>query len=372
MNVQVSAVKCASYAPETVLESVRKAVGLLGGAAAFIKPGSSVLVKPNLLSAEEPERGVTTHPEVVRAVIKILKEIDCKVYLGDSPSVWGEQSENPERVYEKSGMTKLAGEEGVQLVRFDKRRWMGKFPLTAWLDDCDYFVNVPKFKTHSFTILTGAVKNLFGLVAGTYKTELHKKYFGIKEFANIIVDIYQAARPALTVVDGIVAMEGDGPASGGKLRNTNLVLAGSDCVALDSVLALIMGLKPSDIPTTREAARRDLGVAEIGSINILGEKLESIIAGPFLLPSAPLDKKIPRPVIDIAKQLLKHYPCVERDNCTGCAACIRACPGKAISAKSGRIVFNYSRCIACFCCIESCPSSAIKIKRSLLAKMMKL
>jgi len=374
----VSIIRCQSYDSALVQEAVRKAIDLIGGISNFIKPQSKVLVKPNLLMAKEPESGIDTHPEVVRAVIKILKGINCKIFVGDGPSVWGNQIENVNEVYRRSGIEKVCQEEGVPLVKFDKRRMREKFPLTTWVDDCDFLVNVPKFKTHDLTILTGAIKNLFGLVSGTFKTELHKNYFDQNEFSKILVDIYQEVKPALTVVDGIIAMEGDGPATSGKLRNLNLLLAGSDCVALDSVMAQIMGLEPFDVLSTKEAAKRGLGVADIKSISIAGEKLEEVKVEPFLLPStSSLKKNIPKPIIKLAKKLIKYYPCVERDNCILCAACIESCPNKAIRmnpapARRGWVKFDYSKCIACFCCQEACPASAIKVKKSFFTKLLGL
>lgn len=372
MGSKVSIVRCSSYDPILVFGETKKAINLIGGIASFIKPESKVLVKPNLLMAKEPELGITTHPEVLRSVVKILKEINCEIFVGDSPSVWGDQIENVDDVYERTGMKKVCKEEGVELVKFAKRRWRLNFPLTTWLDNCDYLLSIPKFKTHDFTILTGAIKNLFGLVCGTYKTELHKNYFNQEAFAKILVDIYREARPALTVVDGIIAMEGDGPATRGKLRSTNLLFTSSDCVALDSILALMMGLEPFDIATTKEAALRGLGAADINSISILGEKLEDVIGEPFLLPTTSMKSSIPLAIVNLAKQLIKYYPCVEDDNCTKCNACIRACPTSAIIMKNKRIIFDYSKCIACFCCQEVCPESAIKVKKSLLAKIIGL
>jgi len=372
MNSCVSVIKCRDYQPSLVLEATRKAIDLIGGISGFIRPKSRVLVKPNLLLAKEPESGIDTHPEVVRAVVKILKEINCTLYLGDSPSVFGNQIENVDEVYRRSGVKKICEEEGIELVKFDKKRWRGKFPLTAWLDNCDYVVSIPKFKTHDLTILTGAIKNLFGLVSGTYKTELHKNYFERNDFAKILVDIYQEAKPALTVVDGIIAMEGDGPATGGKLRHLGLLLAGSDCVALDAIMALIMGLEPFDILSTKEASARGLGVAQVKSISILGEKLEDLMGGPFILPSTSMKKNLPRPIMEIAKKLIKYYPYVKQDKCIQCMACIKACPNKIISLKKNRIVIDYRKCISCFCCQEVCPEAAIKVKKSILAKIIGL
>jgi uncharacterized protein (DUF362 family)/ferredoxin len=305
-------------------------------------------------------------------MLKLLKEIDSQIFVGDGPSVWGRYVENVDEVYECSGIRKVCDEEGVELVKFERRRWRGRFPMTTWLDNCDYVVNMPKFKTHDLTLLTGAIKNLFGLISGTYKTELHKNYFEKENFAKVLVDIYSEVRPALSIVDGIVAMEGDGPATGGKLRQLNLLLASADCVALDSVMALIMGVEPSDILTNKEAAKRKLGIADVDSISVLGEKLEEAIGKPFILPTTSIKKNLPRPIVNIAKKLIKYYPCVERDNCIGCAACVQACPNQIISMEKKRIVFNYSRCIACFCCQEACPASAIKVKKSVFAKLIGL
>lgn len=373
MKSKVSIVKCDSYDSAVVFEAVKRGVDLIGGISNFVKPASSVLVKPNLLMAKEPEFGVDTHPEVVRAAIKILKEINCKVFVGDSPSVFDNQLERIDEVYEKSGIRKVCEEEGASLVKFDKRRWHGKFPLTTWLDECDYLVSVPKFKTHNLTLITAAIKNLFGLVVGTYKIELHKDYFNTADFTRILVDLYQEVKPNLTIIDGVIAMEGDGPATAGKLRAKNLLLAGNDCVALDSVLSVIMGITPFEVPTNKEASDRELGAADINSIEIAGEKLEDVTGKPFLLPStSSLKRKLPKPVINLAKRLIKYYPCVERDNCIQCAACVKTCPKKAVSIKREKIIFDYSECIACFCCQEICPNSAIKVKKSVLAKLMGL
>ena len=372
MKSSISLVKCNSYDPGLVLSATRKAVDLIGGISKYVRPKSKVLVKPNLLMAKGPEFVIDTHPAVVRAVVKLLKEIDCQIYLGDGPLVWGSQAENVDNVYEKSGMNQLAKEEGIELVQFQKNRWRCGLPLAAYLDECDFLISLPKFKTHDLMILTGAIKNLFGLVAGNYKTELHKKHFKEEDFARVLVDIYAETKPVLTIVDGIEAMEGDGPGSSGKLRNTGVLLAGSDGVALDSALALIMGLKPLDILTTKEAAKRGLGIADIKFMEILGDKLENAIGQPFQLPTTSIIKKIPRPIIDLAKNLIRFYPKVNHHNCTRCNACIAICPEKVMSMKHDRVIIRYRGCISCFCCQEVCPSSAIKVKKSVVAQLIGL
>ncbi len=372
MKAKVSIVKCSSYDPRLIQEKVRHSIELIGGIASFIKPESRVLIKPNLLMAKEPECGITTHPEVVRAAVKLLKEINCKVFIGDGPSAFGNQAENVDEVYERTGIKKVAEEENAALVKFENKRWRKLFPLTTWIDQCDHIVNIPKFKTHNLMVLTGAIKNLYGFVWGTHKTELHKKFFDKSDFSKILVDIFEEVKPALNIVDGVVAMEADGPATCGKLREVNLLIAGTDAVAVDSVLSVIMGLLPSDILTTKEAAIRGLGVSDIKDIEILGESLSLLTGKPFILPSTSWRQKMAPFIINMVKGFIKYYPYAQDDICAKCSVCVKACPNKAITMKNGRIVFDYSKCISCFCCQEFCPSSAIKVKKSAFAKMIGL
>jgi uncharacterized protein (DUF362 family)/ferredoxin len=301
-----------------------------------------------------------------------LKKIGCKVLVGDSPCVWGGEIENTARVYEFSGIKRVCEEEGADLVTFDKRRWRGKFPLTTWLDDCDYVVNMPKLKTHGLTFLTGAVKNLFGLVPGTYKMEMHKEYLDADSFAKILTEIYREVKPALTIVDGITAMEGNGPGTSGQLRNTGLIFAGSDCVAIDAVLAAVMGIKPPDVLTTRHAADEGLGLADMGAIDILGEKLENIVGKPFKLAQTSKVTKLPSWVRRLIKRLIRYYPVINHKLCTRCSTCVKICPEKIMAEEEGRIIIDYSKCISCFCCQETCPDSAIDIMKNWFTKMIGL
>jgi len=372
MSAKVSLISCPSYDPQEIRDGLERSLKLLGGINSFVRPGSRVLVKPNILMAEDPLAGVTTHPEVVRAVIRELKKINCRIIVGDSPSVWAKYIENVDNVYEATGIKKVCREEDVSLVKFDKRK-KNKFLLTSWLDEVDFLVNLPKFKTHGLTLLSGAIKNNFGLVCGTYKTELHKNYFDPEAFAGVLVDIYKEAKPALTIVDGILAMEGEGPGTSGKLRQAGLLATGADCVAIYSVLAAVMGISPDDVLSTKIGAERGLGESKLENISILGDGLNAVKGKPFLMPaSATAMRKMPKQLVFLAKKLVRYYPCVEKDHCLACAACVRACPNKIIMLKHKRIRFDYSRCIACFCCQEVCPNAAIKVKKSLLAKLIGL
>ncbi|MFA5114928.1 MAG: DUF362 domain-containing protein [Candidatus Omnitrophota bacterium] len=372
MNASVVITRCPDYEPASVLAAVKSSLFLLGGPERYVKPQSRVLVKPNLLLAKGPECGVTTHPELVRAVIRVLKEIGCRVWVGDGPSVWNNCPEEIEEVYNVSGIKRVCDEEGASLVEFDRRRWHGRFPMAAFLDECDYLVSVPKFKTHGLTVLTGAIKNNFGLVSGSYKFELHRRHIDYWDFSEVVVDVYRHAAPALSIVDGITAMEGDGPGTSGQLRRQGLIVAGADAVAVDSVLASIMGLKPLDIPTTRVAAEKRLGNADLNTISIVGEKLAEVTREPFRLPKSSLQRRMPSPLLRLAGKLVRFYPVIDQERCLRCGRCVSICPEKAIQSNNEKITVHYRQCISCFCCQEICPAAAIKVRKSLLAEILGL
>ncbi|MFH1678626.1 MAG: DUF362 domain-containing protein [Candidatus Omnitrophota bacterium] len=372
MSSEVSIVKCADYSSPCAEQAIRRAIDLLGGIDKFVKPRSRVLVKPNLLAAREPESGIVTHPEIVRAIIHLLKEIEVQVYLGDSPNASIDDAQEIDSVWEKSGIKQVAREEGVELVRFNQSRWHKRFPLTTWLNELDYFISLPKFKTHDLTILTGAIKNLFGLIPGKYKIELHKNFSTPLNFSRMLVDLYEIAKPTLTIVDGVLALEGEGPGSKAEKRNLGLIVAGVDCVSVDSILALIMGLNPEDILTTKEAAARNLGNARVKDIRILGGELSSFISRPFKLPKTSFKYSIPAFIVKSVGKLIRFYPVIDLNLCLRCNACVRICPEKVIKEKDGDMIIDYPGCIACFCCQEVCLCAAISISKSILAKLLRL
>jgi len=371
MKERIALFKCRDYDFDLVYFSLQRVIELLGGIEKFIKPKSKVLLKPNLLLGISPQKAVTTHPQIIRAVIRILKTINCEIYLGDSCSAWV-NAKKSRQVYAETGIEKLAHQEDIKLVEFNNFVWKQKFPLTSWLDFCDYFISLPKFKTHDLMLLTGAVKNLFGLISGPYKIELHRRYFYPQDFAKVLVDIYEIARPALTIIDGVWALEGDGPGTNGIPKNTGFILAGKDAVAIDSVLALIMGLKPLDIFTNREADIRKLGVTELKEMEILGDNIEEFIDRKFKLPSTSLIRKVPSPFIALAKKMIRLYPSIKYKDCVRCGACVAICPAQAIGIKGEKISIDYAQCINCFCCQEACIHGAMKVKRSILAKILGL
>jgi len=366
MNAKVAVVKCESYEPGTVMAAVRRAVDLVGGMAGFVKPGSKVVLKPNLLSARFPEEGVDTHPEVVRAVARLAKEAGGVVSAGDSP---GGYEKDFDEVFEKSGMKKVAAEEGIELVKFSASRNIDGFPVSRHVLDADVVISIPKLKTHGITTLTAGVKNMYGVLTGLFKAHCHVKSPKEAEFAHVLAKVYSLAKPHLTVVDAVTSMEGDGPSSG-DLRNTRFIAASADAVAVDAVLAKIVGVHPLDLAVTRVCYEQKLGEADLALIEIAGDGIDEVIVSDFKLPQTKIMKMLPNAVVRGVASLIKFRPVIDEAACKRCNLCKLTCPAGAITIEPDGCEIDYRKCVRCLCCQEVCPYRAIRIKRNILAKMV--
>jgi uncharacterized protein (DUF362 family)/NAD-dependent dihydropyrimidine dehydrogenase PreA subunit len=368
-NAKVSLVKCVSYGPDAVQAAVKQAVDFLGGMQEFIKPKERILLKPNLLTDATPEQCVTTHPEVLRAVIRLIKPVTSYIYCGDAPNVWGEEVD-VDRVYEASGVKRVCQEEGVELCYFTHPKMVGGYPLTDWLNKCDKLVSIPKFKTHGLTLMSAAVKNLFGLVVGMSKTKIHIENPRSEELSRVLVDICAARRPDLTIVDGIEALEGEGPGTSGTPKKVDLVAASADAFALDMILAKIMGLNLRDVATIRISQDRGLAPKDCDVVVSLGEPVESFLGKNFQLPKTTPLNKMPKALADLMKYILVMKVRVAASRCKVCGQCLKICPACAISLESGRLLINDKKCIRCLCCQEICPKGAIEVRRNLLWQIL--
>jgi uncharacterized protein (DUF362 family) len=354
------------YESGRVFDAVRKAVELVGGMDKFISPGMRVLIKPNLLSARPPEDAVCTHPEAVRAVVKLVREAGGIPLIGDSPGGYGA---NIEDVFEKSGMGAMAKEEGADLVKFTASKFVEGVPIARYVFDCDRVISVPKLKTHTVTVLTAALKNTYGMVTGLYKAEQHARAPREEDFARIIAHVYSLTRPHLTVLDGIVGMEADGP-SAGKPRSMNLVMAGEDAVAIDSCAARVIGLEPLDIAVTAQAYRMKLGEADMAKIELVGDDINGFVRTDFLLPQTTALKILPKALVNSIAALARFRPHINFNACKKCNLCKITCPVSAITIEKTRCFIDYHKCVRCMCCHEVCPYKAIYIKRTALAKLI--
>ncbi len=361
---KVALIRCEGYEGDLVFDAVKRAVDLIGGISSFVKPGMKVLLKPNLLSPRPPEDAVDTHPEVVRAVVQLVKSAGGMPMVGDSPGGFGK---NIEEVFEASGMRRMAGEEKIGLVKFTSSKFVEGVPISRYVFDSDCFISIPKIKTHSITILTAALKNTFGTVTGLYKAGCHSRAPHPEDFARLIAKIHSVSRPHLNIIDGITAMEGDGPSVGDPIA-LNLIMAGVDAVAIDSLIALIIGLAPEDILVTKEAFHLGLGEMDPGRIEALGDDINGFVNEKFRLPQTTLLKFIPKAIMKGVSGFVKFKPYIDSRICTRCNLCKISCPVSCITIEKDLCRIDYDKCVRCMCCHEVCPYKAISIKRNALTR----
>jgi uncharacterized protein (DUF362 family)/ferredoxin len=359
----VSIVRCQSYDEEEVLKGLRKAIGLLEGIEHFVQKGNRVLLKPNLLLGKAAEKAVTTHPSIVKGMIEIVREAGGIPIVGDSPSVGGLV-----RTAEKAGIKRVADETNCPLVEFDRPvlsakgagRHFKQLEIDQAILEVDVVINLPKWKTHGNTLLTLGVKNLFGCIPGPRKALWHLRAGeNRKLFAQVLVDLYRVVRPSLTVLDGIVGMEGNGPNSGRPIP-LGLILASSDALSIDQVVCDLLGISREALLTNRVAFEQGIGR---DGIEVLGERVEDVRIPHFQFPPlSEADWNLPGFIRKALKNALSTKPVIEDEKCVLCNRCVEICPPKALTKKAKRFTFDYGKCIRCFCCQEVCSEGAITIE----------
>ncbi|MCX5904130.1 MAG: DUF362 domain-containing protein [Proteobacteria bacterium] len=373
MSTTVSIVRCPEYREEQVYKSIAEALDLLGGLRQFISPGEKVLLKPNLLIGRPPEKCVTTHPLVVKAVARMVREAGAFPVIGDSP-----QLDSARKACDKCGIGDVARELGVEIVEFEPvdlsnpdGRVFKNFTLGKVVKEVDKIINLAKLKTHSLTTLTLAVKNMFGCVPAARKGQWHVRTHtaGKEYFARMLLDLYYFVKPTLNIVDGIIGMEGQGPGFGDP-RPIGLVIAGADGVAVDRVIAEIVNIPAEQVPILMVALRDGYGTGRLEEIAVLGESIEGVKVADFKTPQfQDMMAKIPGPIMRLLKAYLTAQPTVKKEQCVECEMCLRACPRECITHPAGAIRINEEACIQCLCCMEICPQGAIELRPGFLLKL---
>ena len=367
----------AGYDAATLTDSVRELM-LWGGMDKKISADTTVLLKPNMLSRSVPEKAVTTHPAVVEAVITVLKELGAKsenITIADSSG--GPQ--NPAIVaanYRGCGFADVAARQGVNLyTKLESRQvktdgvMVKEFELIAPAVDSDIIINLPKFKTHVMTGMSGAVKNLFGTVPGLKKAEFHMRFPEKDNFSDMIVDLCQCVNAHFTIVDGVLAMEGDGPGSGNP-RWLNLLMAGENPYYIDGVITTMMGFDLQKPPIINAAVKRGLLPAVLPADVVCGDTYLYRKIEDFAMPKSyriDFADRVPRAIrwaTPAVERLLAPKPKINTKACIGCGKCRDICPGHTITITGGKATINMKNCIRCFCCHEMCPVKAIDVKRS--------
>lgn len=372
----VSLVRCPDYDPAGVAAALQHLLEPLGGMERYIRPGQRVLLKPNLLSPVPPEKAVTTHPAVVEAVVRMVRACGGRPVLADScpPSVPYTPS-GLARLYRRTGMAEVAARTGLELntdtEAVDRpcpsvclRR---RFEVMRPLVEADVVISLPKLKTHNLTVLTGAVKNMFGVIPGARKPAFHVALPRLDDFADMLLDIALFANPALVIMDAVVGMDGEGP-SAGRPFPIGLLLASTSSLALDVIAAEVVDVPPQHVPTLRRAMERGLWSGRVADVEVCGLALAEARVSGFRRPerNPPLVERMigPGPAAFVRRLAVRYAmrrPLPRAGRCTACRACEQTCPVGAIAVHDGLARVDDRLCIRCYCCHEVCPEKAIDL-----------
>jgi len=318
-----------------------------------------VLIKPNVLGPWRADEGVTTHPSIVSALVRSLRSRGATVMVGDNPGLRG-NAEN-ERSFRVSGLTEASDGAYVNIGKSPTRvrissAFVEEIAVSKEVLDCDILVSVPKFKTHALTMITGAVKNTYGYIVGTEKALLHSLAVSLRRFSEVVVDVYAVRPPDLSIMDGVVCMDGNGP-SGGRLIEAGKLIASDNAVSLDAVMVHMMGVRPEDVPMLEIANRRGLGEIDLARIPVEGPL--DVLPG-FRMPRTFVGGLVGPFMHRFVFPFLRTTPRFNLSRCTRCKTCYEICPVKAVSWED-KPVLDRKKCISCFCCMESCRFRAVEL-----------
>ena len=368
---------CREYDEEKIYMLLKQGLDFLGGLETLIPKDAKILLKPNLLKKAEVEKAVITHPVVVGAFARILRESGYEnIVLADSCGHGTTQAvirgTGMDTYLEKYHIPAVDYSEGVKTA-YPQGVQAKEFILPKELLEQDCVISLSKMKTHALERITGAVKNSYGFVYGFHKAKGHTQYPSADSFASMLIDLNKCVAPKLYVMDGIVAMEGNGPGSGDPVP-MNVLLMSTDPVALDSVFSRLVYLKPEMVPTNYHGEKMGLGTWKEEEITLLtpdGEISMAEAVKKYGNPDFNVDRTEVRKNIWTrmagALNIFQKKPYIEADKCVRCGICVQSCPvpEKAVDFRKGKDkppVYDYKKCIRCFCCQEMCPKKAIKVK----------
>ena len=326
-----------------------------------------VLIKPNLLLPARPEKAITTHPLVVRAVAEFFLDAGCSVTISDSPATGTFRRLLKEGEYDKTfADLDVEWAQFNTSVKKDVGEPFGEIDLAKEALEADYVVNVAKLKTHSQMLLTMGVKNLFGCVVGLRKPEWHMRA-GVNRqmFTKLLVQIYRTINPCMTVIDGILAMEGQGPGKSGSPRHLGVLVGSKNAAAADAVICGMLGIKPERLPT--HAVSRELGI--VGDDITMDGTLPNV--SHYKLPVLAPVTFGPGYLQGFMRKHLVQRPMADPVLCRLCGECEQYCPAKAINSDDEQLDFDYGKCIRCYCCIEVCPHGALRSQETRIGRLIR-
>jgi len=371
----VALLRCEAYDKAQVEAVIRRLVDLLGGMNRFISPNQKVLVKPNFLMPKKVEKAILTHPSVILAVCKLVLESGATCLIGD-----GSMMGNSSACLKKLGIYDELRALGVQVVDFQTTVRVPapagglyrEFEIAKAVMDADAVINLPKAKTHSQMLVTLALKNTFGYIVGSQKSGWHLKAGqDYDAFARMLYDLHFTKRPVLNILDGIVAMEGDGPADGNPIP-LNFLMAGADAISVDTVTTHIFRLRPEQVFVLKEAMRRG-EFTPVTELKLLGDRWQDFVPPSFTPPKTLVNLLggfAPSWLGEAVRPYVVSRPDPDPAKCKGCEACRKVCPAEAIQMVGGIAKVNGKTCIRCFCCQEACPAGAIRIRKGWLGRVL--
>jgi uncharacterized protein (DUF362 family)/ferredoxin len=376
--VKVALIYCDSYDEEQVYHAVKKGIHLIGGLESICRPSEQLVLKPNMLAADPPEKCSTTHPSIFKAVGRCFIEYGVQLTYGDSPAF-----HKPLTAAKKNGLHEAATSLNIPLADFENGEDIffeagsqnKKFFIAKGILESDGVVSLPKLKTHGLARMTGSIKNQFGCVPGKLKGEMHVKLPDAVDFSRMLVDLNHYIDPRLYVMDGILAMEGNGP-RGGVPKAMNVILVSTDPVALDATVCRMVHLNPEFVETTKIGMEVGHGTYKEADIHLVGDPLEKFLQTDFDVVRRPIDRVNTGNMQKVLNQLFVPKPYIVEEKCVKCGVCVTMCPvtDKAINwkhdDKNKPPVYNYGKCIRCYCCQELCPESAILVKTPFLRKLI--
>lgn len=383
-ETQVYAASCPDYGQAEAC--IRALVEQMGGMGRFVRPGERIVLKANLLRAAPPESAICTHPAVVEAVARLVKEAGGTPVICDSPGGALHKEAVLRSLYEKTGMAAAAAAAGAELsmdsstrtVSLPEGKVLRQAEIITPVAEADGVIDLCKMKTHVLMSMTGAVKNLFGVIPGLSKVGYHATHPDHATFADVLLDLTGYVKPRLSLMDGILAMEGDGPGSSGTPRQAGLLLAAANPLALDTAAGAIMNLPRQDNPVLLAAERRGLTPCRMEDVELIGGTVEELRMADYKFPASTKSNlmdflgPLARPAERLCKKALSQTPRIDGAKCVGCGICAKSCPGQAIAmtapGKKARI--SQKACIHCYCCHELCPQKAVELHQSWLGRLL--
>lgn len=359
---KVVILKIEDYNAAVIKERIKETLEKHFDTANIFSPEDKIVLKPNLLMEASVEEAITTHPLIIEAAGKIFKEKGNSVFVADSPGGFV-GNKDMDLIYEKTGIKAVAQNNGFDLLYPTQSTIVNDIPLCWWAADCNKagsgfkMVNLAKLKTHDVMVLTLATKNLYGCISGLFKSHLHKMHPKTEDFTSVVLKLYEMLKPGLNIVDGILALSGNGPAKRGKPVKLGLVIIGDDALYTDYAISKTLGIKDKDNPLIKEAKIR--GLLKEEELEIVSELKEETIRN-FELPDPFIVNSIPAPLLKLIMPLIGFRPEIDSKKCRLCGKCIQVCPKRAITMNK-TLRMDYKRCIMCMCCSEMCPHAAIDL-----------